>query len=277
MYPQQPGQQPPYPPQQGPTPPPQPGQSDSQSYPTQQPQQEPAPVDPWQMQPQPTPQPTAQPWPDQRTGTYNEPDVPLTPNGIAPIDYLEQIAPKQKASFGFSRKQVAILGAVILVGFIGFAAAAILQSGKPNIGAVSRQLTMRVGATSTIAKDAQKNLRSRDLHALNTSLTIQLANTNTGLATAFAEAGVIVGEIKDAKTDDTSAETIKKLDDARLNGVFDRVYAREMSFRLSTILTHLDSIHKSTKNTKLREYLETTYKNLEPLQKQLAEYSASSS
>ena len=289
MYPQQPGQQP-----QGTTPtPPQP-QQPGQPYPVQPAQQSQgatAPADPWQLQqpqatPQPQPgQPLAQPasqpvqssWQQHPTGTYNEPDVPLTPDGSAPIDYLEQIAPKEKASFGFSRKQVAIVGGVILLAFLGFAIAAVLQGSKPNISALSQQVLMKVGATGAISKDSQEHLRSRELDALNSSLTIQLANTNTGLTSAFTSAGVIVGEIGNSKEDDTSADTTKKLDDARLNGVFDRVYAREMSFRLATIMAQLDSIHRSTNSAELREYLESTYKNLQPLQKQLEEYSATTS
>ncbi|HMS92991.1 MAG TPA: hypothetical protein PKD28_01265 [Candidatus Saccharibacteria bacterium] len=299
MYPQQPGQQPPYPPQQGPAPlSPQPEQPiQPQGYPApgpQQPQQGFAPMqspDPWQLQqpqqpqpapvaqpqtyPQPMPQAPAQPL--QPNGTYNSPELPLTPDGIAPIDYLEQIAPQQKASFGFSRKQVAIAGGVILLAFLGFAIATVLQGSKPNIAALSQQVTTRVGATGFIAKNAQENLRSRELDALNSSLTIQLTNAGTGLTNAFTTAGVPVGNAKAAEADDTSVETTEKLEDARLNGVFDRVYAREMSFRLTTIMVQLDSIHKMTDNAELRTYLETTYKNLEPLQKQLEEYSASSS
>lgn len=250
--------------------------------------------DPWQLQqPQSQPASAVQPQPSaqssypqqpspttappQPNGTYNSPELPLTPDGIAPIDYLEQIAPKQKASFGFSRKQVAIAGGVILVAFIGIAVATILQGSKPNIAALGQQVTKRVGATKFIAKNAQENFRSRELDALNSSLTIQLTNAGTGLTNAFTAAGVPVGNAKEAEADDTSAETTQKLEDARLNGVFDRVYAREMSYRLTMIMVQLDSIHKMTDNAELRTYLETTYKNLEPLQKQLEEYSASSS
>lgn len=196
---------------------------------------------------------------------------------MAPIDYLNQIAPQQKKSFGFSRKHLAIFGGLVLLGFIAFAVVAILQGGKPSITALSNQVLTRVGATSTIAKDSKKNLQSRDLDALNSSLAIQLTNTQTGLAEAFTAAGVVVGEAKNIKADDTSAETTQKLDDARLNGIFDRVYAREMSFRLATIMAQLDSIHRSTNDAGLRDYLEETYKNLEPLQKQLEDYSATTS
>lgn len=216
-------------------------------------------------------------WQQTQTGGYNNPEPPLTPDGIAPIDYLEQIAPKEKASFGFSRKQVAIVGGVVLLTFIGFAVATVLQGNRPNINALSQQVTTRVATTGFIAKESQRHLQSRELDALTSSLVIQLANTSTGLTTAFAEAGVGVGGAKDATVDDTSAETTEKLEDARLNGIFDRVYAREMSFRLTTIMLQLDSIHKTTDNVKLRQYLEETYKNLEPLQKQLEKYSATTS
>lgn len=92
------------------------------------------------------------------------------------------------------------------------------------------------------------------------------------LIKAFSDAGVGVGNAKDSKDDETSQETTEKLEEARLNGVFDRVYAREMSYRLTTIMIQLDTLHKTTDDAALKEYLESTYKNLEPLQKQFEEY-----
>ena len=224
-------------------------------------------------------QPVAQQQTWQQTpGTaYNDPSAPLTPDGIAPIDYLNQIAPKEKVSFGFSRKQVAIVGGLILLGFVGFAIATVLQGGKPNISALSQQVTTKIGATTVIARESQKHLRSRELDALNSSLSIQLTNAGTGLTNAFTEVGIAVAPIKDAKVDDTSEETNTKLEEGRLNGMFDRVYAREMAYRLSTIMLQINTIYLMTDNAKLKEHLETTYKSFEPLRKQLEEYSATTS
>lgn len=274
MYPQQPGPQP-----QGPPPTPPTGQP--QGYPGQ-PMQPPqaTPADPWQLTPQqqpPQPSPAPlQPWQQPTTG-YPAPQVPLTPDGIAPIDYLDQIAPKQKAARGFSRKQVGIIGGLILLGFIGFAIISVLQGSKPNIAGMSQQVTTRTATTAFIAKESQKKLRSRDLSALNTTIALQLTGSSASLTEAFAKAGVVVGNAKEAKADDTSEDTTKKLEEARLNGIFDRVYAREMAYRLTTIMLQLDAIHKTTTNAELRAYLETTYNDLKPLQEKLAAYDAKSS
>ncbi len=295
MYPQQPGEQP----QGYPATPPQPQQplGQPQGYQTQ-PQAnnpfQPAPpvsaqnntgaTDPWQLPSQPIAQPTGwqqpQPQPQwqQQQPAYGVPAEPLTPNGIAPIDYLDQIAPKPRASFGFSRKQIAIIGGVILVGFIGFAIMALTQGGKPNIGSLSQQLVAKNAATTPVSKEAQENIKSRELSAINSSLTIQLTNADTGLVNAFTKAGVNVTKISENITAAESNATIKeKLEEARLNSVFDRVYSREMSYQLATILFQLKTIYETTGNAELKTYLETTYNNLDPLQKQLDAFSASSS
>jgi hypothetical protein len=295
MYPQQPGEQP----QGYPATPPQPQQPFGQPQGYQaQPQAnnpyQPTPqasvqnntgvTDPWQLPPQPTPQQTSwqQPQPQQQwqqqQPAYGVPIEPLTPNGIAPIDYLDQIAPKSKASFGFSRKQIAIIGGVVIVGFIGFAIIALTQGGKPNISVLSQQLVARNAATTPVSKEAQQNIKSRELSAINSSLTIQLTNADTGLVNAFTKAGVNVTKISETVTAAESNATIKgKLEEARLNSVFDRVYSREMSYQLATILLQLKTIYETTGNAELKTYLETTYNNLDPLQKQLDAFSASSS
>lgn len=286
MYPnnpnQQPGQLPPQPQGGIPQYPPQPGQS--QGYPaapSQMPQE--TPVNPWQqtpqqpqMQQQPQPSPT---WTSAPRAplAYNDPVAPITPDGIAPIDYLEQIAPKQKAKFGFSRMQIAIAGGVLLLGFLGFAIVTLTQGSKPNIGAMSQQVATKIATTAHITKESRKNLKSRELDTISSNLNIQLTNAGTGLTDAFAKVGVNIGNAKDATQDDTSVEVLEKLEEAQLNSVFDRTYAREISYRLTTILLQLKAIYDMSQNDELRSYLDTTYKNLEPFQKQLEAYNAKTS
>lgn len=240
---------------------------------------QPAPADPWQLNPQQSVQPSPapqQPWQQPTTG-YPAPQAPLTPDGIAPIDYLDQISPKQKASMGFSRKQVGLIGGLILLGFIGFAIITVLQGSKPNIAGMSQQVTTRTATTAFIAKESQSKLRSSNLSALNSTIIIQLAGSSSSLTEAFTAAGVAVGDAKAATQDDTSVETTQKLEDASLNGIFDRVYAREMAYRLTTIMLQLDAIHKTTNNAELKSHLETIYNDLKPLQEKLASYDAKSS
>ena len=56
-----------------------------------------------------------------------------------------------------------------------------------------------------------------------------------------------------------------RLEDARLNAVYDRTYAREMTFALKTLHSDMSILYKSTRSKPLKEVLNTTDTNIEPL------------
>ena len=276
MYPNQPDQQPqgyqPYP-----SNPQQPG-SDSLSYnPAQQAQpfgptnpqtppqswQQPpqAPQNPWAEQPltQPSPQPLAQ----------------TVPGGVSAIEYLDQIAPKTKQGLGgFTRKQVALFGGLLLLAFGTLAAVLLVNGSKPNIDALSQTTVAKTSALTDVSRQSQQNIKSGKLAAINSSLLIQLTGANTELSNAFAKAGVSTKISKEIAASASNATLLQKLNDARLNGTFDSVYSREMSYELTILLINLQSIYKTTGSASLKAYLENTYNNLQPLQKQLAEFNS---
>ena len=65
-----------------------------------------------------------------------------------------------------------------------------------------------------------------------------------------------------------------RLEDARLNAKYDSTYAREMSYQLATILSlYQKLIPASTPQTKT--ILEKATTNLEPIQKDLANFNTS--
>ena len=276
MYPNQPDQQPQgYPPY--PSNPQQPG-SDSLSYnPTQQAQpfgptnpqtppqswQQPpqAPQNPWAEQPltQPSPQPLAQ----------------TVPGGVSAIEYLDQIAPKTKQGLGgFTRKQVALFGGLLLLAFGTLAAFLLVNGSKPDIAALSQTAIAKTSALTDVSRQSQQNIKSGKLAAINSSLLIQLTGANTELSNAFAKAGVSTKISKEIAASASNATLLQKLNDARLNGTFDSVYSREMSYELTILLINLQSIYKTTGSASLKSYLESTYNNIQPLQKQLADFNS---
>ena len=72
-------------------------------------------------------------------------------------------------------------------------------------------------------------------------------------------------------------EILQNLDDAWLNAVIDRSYAREMSYQLETLIVLIDRIDGSTNSTSLKEYLGNTRESMEPLRDRFAEFSAATS
>lgn len=279
MYPNQPDpQQPqgyqPYPPN-----PQQPGTSPYSPNPTQQPQPfgtlQPQVSQPQSWQ-QPTTPPLQNPWAQpQPTQSIPQPFTQTVPGGVSAIEYLDQIAPKTKQGLGgFSRKQVALLGGLLLLAFGTLAAFLLVNGSKPDIAALSQTAIAKTSALTDVSRQSQQNIKSGKLAAINSSLLIQLTGANTELSNAFAKAGVSTKISKEVAASASNATLLQKLNDARLNGTFDSVYSREMSYELTILLINLQSIYKTTGSASLKAYLENTYNNLQPLQKQLAEFSS---
>lgn len=285
MYPNQPDQQPqgyqPYPPN-----PQQPGINPSPYNPAQpfgpaapqtpaaNPFQTPQPQA-WQQPAQTPPNPWAQPATVQ---PLPQQVVQSAPGGVSGIEYLDQIAPKTKQGLGgFSRKQVALFGGLLLLAFGTLAAVLLVNGSKPNIAALSQTAVAKTSALTEVSRQSQQNIKSGKLAAINSSLLIQLTGANTELTNAFAKAGVNTSKIsKDIAASTSNATLLQKLDDARLNGTFDSVYSREMSYELTILLINLQSIYTTTNSASLKSYLENTYNNIQPLQKQLAAFNSGS-
>lgn len=209
---------------------------------------------------QPGPQLPPQPTP---------PPVPSSPN------YLDQIAPQapKKDLFKFGPKLlILVLGIIILlVGIMAFAFNASNTAKKQPLETLYARLT----TTETIATAAQTKLKSSELRSLNSNLKIYLANTNRDVADPLLAAGIDVKKISKTVTAAESPDEINaRLEDARLNAVYDRTYAREMAYQLDTLITLMKQIYKSTSSTKLKEFLQATFDSLEPTQKSFEAFNA---
>lgn len=127
-----------------------------------------------------------------------------------------------------------------------------------------------VGATYSnlqeVSEAAQKNIQSGKLRSLNSNLTLTLTNTNRDLAIALKAQKINIKETKKNK----SLALVKKdftnlaqrLEDARLNAVYDRTYAREITFAIKTLRSDMTQLYKSTKMKDLKTTLETGDKDL---------------
>ena len=76
---------------------------------------------------------------------------------------------------------------------------------------------------------------------------------------------------------ESNEKILAKLEDARLNAIYDRSYARELSYQLETTMSLMRQIYNKTKNKDLKTFLEESYNNLEPIQKQFSDFNTVSS
>ena len=198
---------------------------------------------------------------------------PSQPQPTYSIDYLNQIAPQAPKRGFLSRKQTiiaAVLGGVILIVII---LAIVLNAGSTT--KQSQQLAARLASTETIVSDATGKIKSSQLRALNSNLKIYLTNTNRDIAAPLLKEGVTIGKIdKAVTTKEAGTDITDRLEDARLNAVYDRTYAREMAYRLETTMSLMRTIFQSTRNKDLKTFLDGAYTNLQPTQKAFADFNA---
>lgn len=194
-------------------------------------------------------------------------------NPQLPPDYLSQISPDSPKKMQFSRKQIVIFGsalAVILVIIISIVTSALFNSPKSEEKLAARLLT-----TQEIVNDATGKLKSTQLRALNGNLKIYLTNTIRDIEAPLANDGIKISKLSKSVTSaESSEETLATLEDARLNVIYDRIYALEMAYKLDTVLTLMRQIHSNTSNDDLKDLLTEATTNLEPTQKAFADFNA---
>jgi len=192
---------------------------------------------------------------------------------VNPPDYLSQIAPHAPKQANFIQKQPIIVAVIALfVIIILFAIIGSLSGGtKPT-----EQLAARLVSTQTIADGATTNLQSSQLRALNSDLKIYLTNTIRDLGVILKSSDNINIKQLDKKVVAAEANTqmTSNLEDARLNGIYDRTYAREMAYQLDTILTLMLQINNNSNSKSLKSFLTDARTNLEPTQKLFEDFNA---
>jgi hypothetical protein len=193
-----------------------------------------------------------------------------------PTDYLNQIAPKPTIRIGniTQNKPIFFGGIAIILLVIIILAGSILAGGNRS----SEQLAVSLITTETATTDATSKIQSSQLLSFNSNLNIYLINTIREIESVLAKNNVSTSNLNStAKSDKTNVKLLAKLEDARLNATYDRTYAREMAYRLDTILTLMRQIYTSTSDSSLKTTVENAYNDLIPTQRQFADFNAADS
>ncbi|MCA9341619.1 hypothetical protein KC952_03750 [Candidatus Saccharibacteria bacterium] len=182
--------------------------------------------------------------------------------------YLDQIA---------APAQQKIMNPFILWGLIGGALLIVIifimvlfSSGQPSSAQRMNNFLFRVDALNSLVKDSQKTIRNPKLHTANGSLSSILTSIQTETTKFLNKSGSSDKKVrlKPPKGSPILAEYIqinKKIDEARLNAIFDRVYAREVAYQIAKLRTEMVPIYKDTSSKKIREFLENSDKDLKAL------------
>lgn len=191
---------------------------------------------------QPTPPPQQQPQPD-----YS-------------VDYLNQIAAPVKPTFAPS--PLILLG-VIGVGVLAIVGFAILMFGSSGTSSLERMagLNLRLASLQKIADTQQRQLRDNNLRSINAAFSLYLSNTLRDIKDPIAKSGVNEKTVtKKLSADEAtfSSDVNTKFEEAKLNVILDRTYAREMVYQIGVLRNMMATVHKNTGNTELKTALETS-------------------
>jgi len=202
------------------------------------------------------------------------PDQPQQSPPPPPFDYLNQIAPQapKRSPFSFGIKQVLLIGgALVLLMIIAVGIINLTGAGKKE---PYERLSARLSATATVVDDSQKSLKSSKLRSLNSNLRIYMTNTTRDVVTPLTNVGIEPKKLdKNVIASEATTALAGRLEDARLNGVFDRTYAREMAYQLGNLMTLMKQIYNSTNSTSMKEFTKSAYDNLESTQAAFANFS----
>ena len=191
------------------------------------------------------------------------------------VEYLNSIA---------SQPQVKTINPFVLWGLIAAALIAVIiivitaASGGNN---PTKQLT-QVGASTAnlklLTEAANNDIQSSELRSINSSLTLTLTNTNRDLAEHLKKQKINIKNTKKNKTVAVVTANFdsvnQRLEDARLNGLYDRTYVREMTYLLKTLHADMEELYNSSKSKSLKTTLETNDNNLAPLLESLEAFKA---
>jgi hypothetical protein len=190
-----------------------------------------------------------------------------------PVDYLNEIATQQKKPVVSNKLVIGLIAGFILVVIV--AALALSSGGSTGPTQKMQTLSARLVTLQKTSSSAQRTIKSGNLRSINSNLTLYLTNTNRDIVEPLANNKVDVKKIDKAiETKEKGEALTKKLEDARLNATFDRIYAREMTYQLETVAVLMKDIYDSTGSKSLKEFLIKTDADLQPIKKQLSEFNA---
>lgn len=240
-------------------------------------------------------QPAAQPYQPQAGGytgqAYANPQQPLGATAMAatsaedlgaasepdtsfPVDYLNEIAPKQQP---VQINRFAVFGLIGGVLLLAFAIIMMMVNSQPNYTKQAQSTLARIETLQAATKEQQSRLTENELSSMNTTLTTSLGSMGTELKSSLKDAKIkteLVGDAK--KTEKTYSDKLSKtLEDAYLTGSLDRVYAREMSYQLSILKSYLQKLKTASGNRKaIADYVATNSKTLDAATKSFSNFTS---
>lgn len=200
------------------------------------------------------------------------------------IDYLNQIAPKQKQPF-FDGKMKALFGLLIVALVAGLFM--ILSGGARSDSSDEAYMRMylRIQKTNEIVKKYNPRIRNSKLQAISSGLGTSLSSDENKMKNHMELLELELPKVEKnkaapriiAETDKEAEDLDKLLDDAYLNATLDRVFTREITYQLEVLSSALKNLTDRRQDKATIDLLESVHENIKVTIVQLEDYSKNDS
>ena len=192
-----------------------------------------------------------------------------------PDNYLDQISVKNSKKPNLLNSKLLIIS---LISIIAVVAIIIVVNIFSSATSPDEQLAARLLSTQSILSDATSKTKNTKLRTSNSNLEIYLSNTIRNITPLLKKDSINISSLsKKVTTAESNTKILATLEDARLNAIYDRVYAREMSYKLDTILTLMQQIYDKSNSKTYKAFLQEARTNLKPIQTQFADFNEANS
>lgn len=194
-------------------------------------------------------------------------------NGQYAVDYLDQMAAPPKAPLD-KRFIFAAAG-----GVLALIIAAFLIFGNQKTASVTNEVklyTTMVDVENSTNR-SKSLIKNSTLAAINGNMRTTLVNATRDMETPLTNMGQDptklssagkTGQYNDGKFD-------AALEDARLNGTYDRVYANEVDTKMKYMIAYMENIKKNNKRKSMQEFISKNENSIKTIQKSIDDWSKS--
>lgn len=198
------------------------------------------------------------------------------------LEYLNQISQETRPT---SAKKSNSLSLIIKIAVGGIAAflfimcvGLVLNAGKSSPTDLTKQLYIRTANLNTTLTTYNKSLKSSQLRAIGTSLNGVLTGASASLSNYLLPEGGEKGDLNPPEkllaTETTTDEELNtSLNNAKLNGILDRVYANQIQLQVSLLISFIAQLEPRTKDEALLDIITQYQSNLYVIEQSLENYS----
>lgn len=198
------------------------------------------------------------------------------------LEYLNQISQENRPTSAKKSASMSLIIKIAVGGLVAFlfimCLGMALSAGKTSPTDLTKQLYVRTANLNTALTTYNKSLKSSQLRAIGTSLNGVLTSATASLTGYLASEGDKEADLNPPeKLLTVETETIEALDtalnNAKLNGILDRVYANQIQLQVSLLVTFISQLEQRTKDAELLEIISQYQSNLIVIEQSLKDYS----